>query len=35
MNISLTPDNSLSLPPLDYNIVDDMKKLVPTLVFLS
>lgn len=26
MNIRSTPDTSVSLPPLDYNIVDDMKK---------
>lgn len=25
-NIRSTPDTSVSLPPLDYNIVDDMKK---------
>lgn len=26
MNTSLTPDTSVILPPLDYNIVEDMKK---------
>lgn len=26
MNIRSTPNTSMSLPPLDYNIVDDMKK---------
>ncbi len=25
-SICSTPDTSVSLPPLDYNIVDDMKK---------
>ena len=26
MNTHFTPDTLMSLPPLDYNIVDDMKK---------
>lgn len=26
MNTSLPPENSVNLPPLDYNIVEDMKK---------
>lgn len=33
MNISHTPDTSVRLPPLEYNIVDDMKKTHMNIIF--
>ena len=34
-NICSTPDTSVSLPPLDYNIVDDMKKTRANISFFK